>query len=271
MQRGTGDRLALCLHGFPEHAISWRHQLPVLESLGYRAWAPNQRGYGNTTRPTRVADYGLDRLMADVAALIDASGARSTVLIAHDWGAFVAWCFAARRLRPLDALIILNVPHPQRYLLSLRHWRQLRKSWYVLLFQLPWLPEYLFRRRGGRALRDLFVATGGDPRNFPDDVLEVYRTPALAPGALTAMLNWYRAAARGGLLREVWRGLPTIDVPTLMIWGARDVALDIVTTRGTGRHVRDLSLHVLPEASHWVQQDAPEAVNALIADFLGKR
>src|SRR3954464_13719985 len=105
VQRGAGDRLALCLHGFPEHAISWRHQLPMLAGLGYRAWAPNQRGYGTTTRPAGGAGYQLDKLLADVAALIDASGARSTVLIGHDWGAFVAWCFAARRVRPLDALI----------------------------------------------------------------------------------------------------------------------------------------------------------------------
>src|SRR5262249_10623183 len=150
----------------------------------------------------------------------------------------------------------------------LRHWRQLKKSWYVLFFQLPWLPEYLFRRHDGRALRELFVATGGDPARFPDDVLEVYRRAALAPGALTAMLNWYRAAGRGSLLREVWHGLPIIDTPTLMIWGERDVALDMITTRGTGRHVRDLTVRLLPEASHWVQQDAPETVNALIAEFL---
>jgi pimeloyl-ACP methyl ester carboxylesterase len=260
--------LALCLHGFPEHAISWRHQLPMLAALGYRAWAPNQRGYGGTTRPVRVSDYTIDKLMADVAGLIDASGARSTVLIAHDWGAFVAWCFAARRVRPLDALIILNVPHPARYLLSLRHWRQLKKSWYVLFFQLPGLPERLLGRDAGRALRDLFVATGGDPARFPPDVLEVYRRAALEPGALTAMLNWYRAAGRGSLLRAVWRGLPRIDVRTLMIWGARDVALDPITTRGTGRHVRELTLRTLPEASHWVQQDAPETVNAMIAAFL---
>lgn len=267
VQRGAGDRLALCLHGFPEHAISWRHQLPMLAGLGYRAWAPNQRGYGGTTRPPRVSDYGLDKLIADVAGLIDASGARSTVLIGHDWGAFVAWCFAARNLRPLEALIILNVPHPQRYLLSLRRWRQLRKSWYVLFFQLPWLPEWLMTRRDARAVRDMFIRTGGDPTRFPADVLDVFRQAALAPGAPRAMLNWYRAAFRGGLLRAAW-SMPRIDTRTLMIWGERDVALDKLTTRGTGRHVRDLTLRFLPAASHWVQQDAPETVNAMIAAFL---
>src|SRR5215469_13566243 len=92
---GEGESLALCLHGFPEHALSWRDQLPVLARLGYRAWAPNQRGYGNSSRPEKVSDYAIDKLVADVAVLIDASGAKHTVLIGHDWGAVVAWAFAA--------------------------------------------------------------------------------------------------------------------------------------------------------------------------------
>ena len=98
---GSGDRLALCLHGFPEHSISWRHQLPMLADLGYRAWAPNLRGYGNSSRPEGMAAYSIECLMDDVAGLIDASGASETVLIAHDWGAVIAWHFAIRKLRPL--------------------------------------------------------------------------------------------------------------------------------------------------------------------------
>ncbi len=104
------ERLALFLHGFPELAYSWRHQLPLLADLGYRAWAPNQRGYGRTTRPARVADYHIDHLLQDVAALIDASGAKSVTLIGHDWGGLVAWIFAIRQVRvpggtrPIDSL-----------------------------------------------------------------------------------------------------------------------------------------------------------------------
>ncbi len=109
---GHGDRLALCLHGFPEAAFSWRYQLPLLAGLGYRVWAPNGRGYGQTTRPPNVDDYRTDRLVADVAGLIDASGARSVTLIGHDWGAAVAWFFATDRVRALERLVIMNVPHP---------------------------------------------------------------------------------------------------------------------------------------------------------------
>ena len=109
---GNGYQLALCLHGFPEHSFSWRHQLPMLAELGYLAWAPNLRGYGRSSRPEGMEAYGIENLMTDVADLIDASGCRETVLIAHDWGAVIAWYFAMRRIRPLSKLIILNVPHP---------------------------------------------------------------------------------------------------------------------------------------------------------------
>src|ERR1700733_2012746 len=137
LEEGAGDRLALCLHGFPEHAVSWRHQMPVLVGMGYRVWAVNQRGYGRSSRPGQVADYALHHLIDDVAALIDASGARSVTLIGHDWGAMVAWCVAATRKRPLERLVIMNVPHPLCFRAALKHWRQRRKSWYMAFFQLP--------------------------------------------------------------------------------------------------------------------------------------
>src|SRR6516164_969794 len=127
LEEGTGDRLALCLHGFPEHAISWRHQIPVLAGMRYRVWAVNQRGYGRTTRPTQVADYALPHLVDDVTALINAAGAKSVVLIGRDWVAMVAWCFAAEQLHPLERLVIMNGPHPLCFRTALKHWRQMRK------------------------------------------------------------------------------------------------------------------------------------------------
>ena len=137
---GEGDRLALFLHGFPECWYSWRYQLPVLARLGYRAWAPDLRGYGETDRPPRIQDYSMERLMDDVAGLIDASGCKSAMLLAHDWGGVIAWFFAMRKLRPLDRLVIMNLPHPAVMEKELRKWRQMKKSWYVLLFQIPRLP-----------------------------------------------------------------------------------------------------------------------------------
>lgn len=262
-ETGAGDYLALCLHGFPEHAACWRAQAPVLAGLGYRVWAVNQRGYGRTSRPSGVANYALPKLLADVAALIDAFGARTVTLIAHDWGAMVAWCFAAARIRPLDRLVIMNVPHPLCFRAALKHWRQRRKSWYIGFFQIPVLLDLLLSAHGGaavrRMLRGLPVAPG---------MLDIYANQIAEPGAATAMLNWYRAM-------KLTDGIPRldqpIDVPTLVIWGENDVALDLICLDGTDRYVRDLRIERLPGISHFVQIHAPDAVNRLLTGFLPQR
>ena len=259
-QTGEGDHLALCLHGFPEHLVSWRNQVPVLAAMGYRVWAVNQRGYGRSARPEGVGNYALRHLLADVAGLIDASGARRVTLIGHDWGAMVAWCFAAGRIRPLERLVVMNVPHPLCFRAALRHWRQRRKSWYVGFFQLPYLPERMLSARGGAAVRRMLR---GVP--IPPEVVDFYAAQIAEPGAATAMLNWYRAM-------RLTDGIPRLDtpieVPTLVIWGEQDVALDLICLDGTERYVRDLRIERLPGISHWVQLHAPDQVNTLLRGFL---
>src|SRR5262245_53644629 len=191
---GGGDRLALCLHGFPELSFSWRRQLPVFAEEGWLAWAPDLRGYGGTTRPAGRESYAIERLMDDVAGLIDASGARETLLVAHDWGGVIAWMFAIRRIRPLTRLCVMNLPHPACFERALtRGWRQRLRSWYVLFFQIPWLPEALFRAGNARAIGNAFRGMAVNKDLFPDEVLDVYRKAAMQPGALTAMINYYRA------------------------------------------------------------------------------
>jgi pimeloyl-ACP methyl ester carboxylesterase len=266
---GEGERLALCLHGFPECWYSWRHQLPLLAQLGYRAWAPDLRGYGESDRPQRREDYAIETLVDDVAGLIDAAGARSTLLLAHDWGGVIAWYFAMRQVRPLERLVIMNLPHPGVMERAMRTWRQLGRSWYVFFFQIPRLPEALLRAGNYRAIRDAFRHMAVDKSRFPDEVLQVYRDSAARPGALTAMLNYYRALVRGGGARRQQRlGYPLIDVPTLMIWGEHDTALGKETTYGTETFVPNLTLRYLPNVSHWVQQEAPEVVNAMLEAWL---
>jgi len=275
LECGEGSRFALCLHGFPEHAISWHAQLLGLAEAGYRAWAVNQRGYGNSSRPMSVQDYAIEHLMDDVAALIDAArlefSPQEVVLIGHDWGAAVAWSFATRRLRPLDALIILNVPHPACFQAALRHWRQLRKSWYIGFFQIPWLPEFLLCFGHGAAVERMFWRSMRNPKAISREVLAIYRDNISKPGAAAAMLNWYRAFFRGGFRRQTSAGFPVIDVRTLVIWGLADVALDPITLHGTENYVFDLTLRTLPGVSHWVQQEAPEAVNAMMLSFLRRQ
>ncbi len=265
-QAGEGKKLALCLHGFPELHYSWRFQIPLLAEQGYRVWAPNMRGYGGSSKPASMRDYALDHLCADVAALIDASGAEEVTLIAHDWGAIVAWAFAIQKIRPLKRLVIMNVPHPMVGRREIRHWRQLKRSWYIFFFQIPWLPEFLISRGGGKAIKGAFSNMARDQSNFPDEALEVYAKAAMRTGSLTAMLNYYRALLRHGDTVDVEDKM--LDTPTLMIWGEEDSALNIKCTEGTEQWVPNLELHHLPGVSHWVQQEAPEKVNAILRKWL---
>jgi pimeloyl-ACP methyl ester carboxylesterase len=269
---GAGDRLALLLHGFPELWLSWRHQMPLLARLGWRVWAPDLRGYGQSERPPRTADYDLDLLLADVAGLIDAAAPRETLLVAHDWGGILAWSFALRRLRPLDRLVVMNLPHPGAARAAFRSFRQLRRSWYILFFQLPWLPERLLAAGGGRVVARMLRRTSCHPERFPEEVLAAFAAGAAQPGAAKAMIDYYRMLLRGpGARRQRALGTPVIETPTLMLWGEEDVALTIETTWGTERFVPNLTLRYLPGVSHWVQQDDPETVNAMLEAWLAGR
>jgi len=264
---GTGDKLALLLHGFPECAYSWRHQVPVLAQLGYRVWVPNLRGYGKSDRPLSVSDYALDKLEQDVADLIEASGARSVTLIAHDWGAAIAWSYAMYNPGKLERLVIMNVPHPVLMQKGLRTLKQLRKSWYMGFFQIRGLPEKLMSLGDfaaiGRAFRDSAV----HKERFTDADLEVFKKNAAEPGALSAMINYYRALPSSLALGKK-RGAPKIETKTLLIWGEQDIALGKELTYGTDQLVSDLTVRYIADASHWVQQDRPDAVNAMLNAFL---
>jgi pimeloyl-ACP methyl ester carboxylesterase len=264
---GSGERLALCLHGFPESAYSWRYQMPLLAQLGYYVWAPDLRGYGGSSRPLGVAAYALENLQEDVAALIEASGAKEVVLVGHDWGALIAWYYAMFGRLPISRLIIMNVPHPALMEKGLRTRRQLAKSWYIFFFQLPWIPEWGLARRSCEAIGRMFRDMAVDKSRFPDEVLRVYRDAAAEPGALTAMVNYYRALIRG-LRRTRRRGIVPIETPTLVIWGEVDAALGKELSYGTENYVGNLTLRYLPNVSHWVQQEAPETVNGMIEAWL---
>ena len=265
---GQGDRLALCLHGFPEHSFSWRYQLPMLADLGYQAWAPNMRGYGNSSKPKGVSSYQLDTLVEDIAAIIEASGCKETVLIAHDWGAVVAWHFAINDRLPLSHLIICNVPHPQSMQQAFS-WEQLKKSWYIFFFQIPKLPEFLLGRDNAKGVGEMIRNTFVNPEKFPMEIADVFSRNANQPGALTAMINYYRALLRrGNRSNREGESFPIIKTPTLMIWGEEDVALSKETTYGTEKYVENFNIRYLPNVSHWVQQESPEEVNSMISAFI---
>ena len=267
---GDGDELALCLHGFPEHSFSWRHQLPVLAELGFTAWAPNLRGYGNSTRPAKLKDYMLDKLVEDVAQLIIASKKKKVTLIGHDWGGIIAWEFAIADRLPVERLIICNGPHMRSYIDTFG-WSQLFKSWYVFYFQIPWLAEFLSGLRDAWIIGEIFERTNKNEAAFPPEVIEVYRRNASQPGALRAMINFYRAYRFGWWERErKWRQnlYGPITISTLLIWGDGDEFLDKAIATNTHNYVTDLQIRFIKGASHWVQQERPDEVNQLIEEFV---
>lgn len=258
---GTGDTVALLLHGFPECRASWAGQLPALASLGWRAVAPDMRGYGDSSRPRGKAAYRIERLVEDAAALFDALGARRRILIGHDWGGAIAW-HAALSGVPIDGLVILNAPHPAAFRRALHGWDQLKRSWYMAFFLLPWLPEKMLTSRNGEALVE------GLRRQSPHlapELLETIRRNVMVPGAATAMLNYYRANIVR-LARADSRPAP-VDIPTLIVWGEDDAYLVPALASGNEEFARDLTVRRLPGVSHWVQQDAPDAVNGAIAGW----
>jgi pimeloyl-ACP methyl ester carboxylesterase len=259
----------LLLHGFPECSIGWRHQLPALAAAGFRAVAPDLRGYGGSDKPPRVADYRVEVLAADVAGLIDHLGGRAAV-VGHDWGGIVAWHAAMACPGRITRLAVLNAPHPLAYLRELRWSTQLLRSWYAFAFQLPWLPEALLRLGDFSQLRRLWRDGPArlDPR--PADVAADYARAFAPPGALTAALNYYRAAFRGGPA-GARTAVRTIDVPTLLIWGDRDPYLVRGLAEGLEAWVTNLRVEHLPAATHWVQHDEPARVNALLVEHLAGR
>lgn len=266
---GTGDRLVLCLHGFPECALSWRYQLHPLAETGYRVWAPDLRGYGGTTRPVGLEAYAIESLLEDISGLLTAAGASQVILVGHDWGGIIAWYYALRYPERLKALVILNAPHPACFERELRHWRQLRRSWYMGMFQIPHLPEATLAVSQGYIIGKIFERMAIHREHMPDDIVEYYRQQACVPGALTAMLNYYRAALRGGgALRQRRLGYPTIKVPTLVLWGLQDQALVRQNLDGLDHFVNDLTIVRLPNAGHFVHEDEPSRVTQEVVTWL---
>ncbi len=265
VEAGSGP-LVILLHGFPEFWYSWRHQIVALAEAGFHAIAPDLRGYNLSDKPPGISAYRMEALLDDAIGLIRQTGAERAAVIGHDWGGVIAWHLAMYHPQMVEKLIILNAPHPAAYRRELRSWTQLLKSWYILFFQLPGLPEQLLGAGDfdmiGRMLRREPV----NAQAFTSDDVRRYKQALARPGALTAALNYYRAL-RHSAQRMAHNNAP-ITVPTLLLWGERDSYLSPRLTEGLNAHVSNLRVVRFPDASHWVQNDAPERVNRLTIDFL---
>jgi pimeloyl-ACP methyl ester carboxylesterase len=267
VEAGPADGLpVVLLHGFPEFWYSWRRQLPALAAAGLRAIAPDMRGYNLSDKPRGRRAYDTDRLADDVAGLIGSLGVESAHVVGHDWGGVAAYATAMRHPEVVRRLVVLNVPHPARMIAALRTVRQLRRSWYVFMFQIPALPErllahddYAFAKRSLRA--------GAARGAFGNEDLELYAQAWSQPGALTGMLNYYRAIP----LRtpgQTLAAMTPIVAPTLVIWGERDRYIGSELAEPEPRWVPDVRVQRIPDATHWVQHEAPERVNELLVEFL---
>jgi pimeloyl-ACP methyl ester carboxylesterase len=265
VEAGTGPPVVL-LHGFPEFWYSWRRQLPALAAAGWHAVAPDLRGYNESDKPPNVHDYRLRHLVDDVAGLIAALGERQAHVVGHDWGGVIAWKLAMLRPDLVNRLVILNAPHPAAFARALRRPAQWLRSLYMLFFQVPWLPECLLSARDFTLLARTLRREPVSPDAFPAADVTHYKHALARRGALTAALNYYRAMFR--YPSELRRGFRPIAAPTLLIWGERDRYLGIGMTDGLTRWVPNLQVVRIPNASHWVQNDAPERVNELLLNFL---
>jgi epoxide hydrolase 4 len=267
VEAGAGP-LVVLLHGFPEFWFGWRDQIDALAAAGFRVVAPDMRGYNLSSKPAGVGSYALPLLTADVRDLIAERGGGEdrARLVGHDWGGLVAWATAANHPASITRLAILSMPHPQRMLEGLRTARQLRKSWYILGFQLPWLPERLLGLRRFEALRRPLEHDARAGAFSPADI-DRYVEAWSQPGALTAMLGYYRATIRARLKRESEQLAP-VTAPTLVIWGEHDRHLGAELAQPHARDVPNLERVVrIPTASHWVAHDEPELVSRLLIDF----
>ena len=263
----TGDGpLIVLLHGFPEFWYGWRQQIKPLAAAGFRVVAPDMRGYNLSSRPKGVTAYDTDRLAADIRGLVQERGAKSALLVGHDWGGTVAWATAMSHPEVVDRLAILNAAHPRKLSQGLHHPGQLRKSWYFFFFALPELPEGVVHANNWHFFRHFLQ--DAHPAFTPEEI-DRYVESWSQPGAATGMINYYRASVRKSPKRAEAQ-IHLIKAPTLVIWGQRDRYLGPELAEPDHDDVPNLDrVERLPDASHWVHHDEPERVTQLLVDFFG--
>ncbi|KAA0084459.1 alpha/beta fold hydrolase [Mycolicibacterium sp. P9-64] len=246
--------IVVLLHGFPQTSKSWNAVTTRLNDSGYRTLVFDQRGYTPTARPRGRFAYRISALVGDVAALVAAVGS-PVHLVGHDWGAVVAWATAAGRPEALETLTAVSVPHSRAYLRSLLSSTQALKSYYMAMFQIPWLADTMLRRFPKQT--DRLLANSG----MDAVALQQVHTDVIESGALTPAINWYRAMPFSSA-----KYLQKVSVPTTYVWSTDDVAL--------GRRCAELCQHYVTgpyrfeivDGSHWIPEEHPDRVRDLIVD-----
>jgi pimeloyl-ACP methyl ester carboxylesterase len=261
--QGSGP-LMLFLHGFPEFWYTWRHQIPVFAEH-FTVVAVDLRGYNDSDKPSSIRDYTLATLVNDVVGVITGLGYDRCVLVGHDWGGAIAWKLAYTHPDKVDKLIILNCPHPRRFLEGMGNPAQWLRSAYMGFFQVPWLPEWVLQANDYQFIENAFDNMAVNRSAITDTDIQAFKTAIARPGALSAALNYYRNLFSPALFQQDW---PVLEVPTLLIWGEDDPAFETALAEGTEDYVRDFHLRYIPHCGHWVPQEYPDLVNQYIGEFL---
>jgi epoxide hydrolase 4 len=256
--------LMLMLHGFPEFWYSWRHLIPEF-AQDYQVVALDLRGYNDSDKPAEKSAYVMDEFIKDIEGVIKGLGYSSCVLVGHDWGGAIAWNFAYTHPEMVERLIVLNIPHPAKFAAGLTKPQQLLRSSYILFFQLPFIPELQLKLHNYQAIETAFKGMAVNKDAFSQADIDAYKQAVAKPGAMTAMLNYYRNVFRHGFINRSWG---VLDVPTLMIWGEKDTALGKELTYGTENFVQDFQIKYIPNCSHWVQQEQPQLVIQYMREWL---
>lgn len=257
--------LVILLHGFPEFSYGWKHQIGPLADKGYRVIAPDQRGYNLSSKPEGAENYTLNKLRDDIVGLIEWSGKEKAIVIGHDWGGAVAWHLAATRPDLVEKLIAINIPHPLAMpKVMMRNPLQWVRSSYMAYFQIPKLPEGMMAADDYSFMKRAMTATGRKDA-FSEEDLENYKEAWGQPGALTGMLNWYRALPKGSFSQTPRK---KIEVPVRILWGIGDQFLSQQLAKESLNFCKDAELVFIGQATHWVHHEQPFIVNGLIGEFL---
>lgn len=269
---GEGEPVIL-LHGFPQFWYAWRHQIPAL-TKHFKIIVPDLRGYGETEKPPQVSDYRTSLIATDIAALINALGYEKAHIAGHDWGGAVAWQLALEHPEVVDRLAVLNCPHPAVFSKALRsNFSQMRRSWYIFFFQIPYIPEFIFKMFDKALLASALRGNTMRKETFTDEDLAQYLLALQKPGVFTAALNYYRATFRQLLhVKKSKEKMNKIAAPTLLIWGEKDTALGKELTYNMNPFFSNtFDIHYVPDCGHWVNEEQPDLVNQLLIQHFKKQ
>lgn len=265
VSNGPSDApLMLFVHGFPEFWFSWRHQMREF-AKDYHVVAIDQRGYGDSDKPARRSSYEVMEMVSDLKSLIPALGYSSATVVAHDWGSPIVWTLATVYPDLVDKMVQMNGPHPTTFAKKIKSsLRQFFLSWYIFFFQCPLLPELMISLHDFAALKKMFTEGCQPPNALSAEEIDAY-VYTFQKNGFTGPINYYRAAPMNPPKKQEPK---LIDIPTLIIWGTADLALDTSLATDAAKLHRNCTVKLIEGATHWVQQDEPDKVNDLMRKFL---